>query len=74
MQGQDTGVPTAAIQNIQIRLKYGNDRRKTVAFGKLDGEFRGDITGLLKGFKRFLSDSFSLGKQVIDRPLLLGTR
>ena len=56
---------TAAIQNIQILMKYGTDPRKAMSVAKVDGELNGNITGLFKSYKIFLLDSFSLWRLIV---------
>ncbi|MDA2921240.1 IS1182 family transposase [Desulfobacterota bacterium AH_259_B03_O07] len=56
---------TAAIQNIQILMKYGTDPRKAVAVTRVVGEFREKLRGMIKSFKIFLLDSFSLWRLIV---------
>ncbi len=56
---------TAAIQNIQILMKYGTHPRKAVAVTRVDGEFREKLIGLIKSFKIFLVDSFPLWRLIV---------
>lgn len=63
----------AAIQNIQILLKYGIDPRKAVAVAMVDEEFGGRLTSLSKRFKGFLLDFFLLLKSGVEPYLVFGT-
>ncbi len=56
---------TAAIQNIQILMKYGTDPRKAVAITRVDGEFREKLRGLINSYKIFLVGSISLWRLIV---------
>jgi transposase len=60
----------AAIQNIQILVKYGTDPRKAVSVAKVDEEFNERITGLSKSFKKSLLDFF-IGSKLGLSPILV---
>jgi transposase len=64
---------TAAIQNIQILVKYGTDPRIAVAVARMDKEFDRKITGLFESVKKFLLDSFSLLESGVESEMALRT-
>jgi transposase len=63
---------TAAIQNIQILIKYGTDPRKAVAVAKVDREFSTKVIGLFKSYKKLL-DSILLLKVIAFNRLITKT-
>ncbi|HLE24945.1 MAG TPA: transposase, partial [Thermodesulfobacteriota bacterium] len=64
---------TAAIQNIQILLKYGTDPRIAVGVAKVDGELNGKITGVFKNINKSLLEFFLLFKSEVEPYLVLKT-
>ena len=64
---------TAAIQNIQILLKYGPDPRIAVGVAKVDRELNGKITGVFKSINKSLLEFFLLFKSEVELYLVLKT-
>ena len=61
----------AAIQNIQILVKYETDPRIAVAVARMDKEFDRNITSLFDSVKRFLLDSFLLLESGVGSEIVL---
>jgi transposase len=64
---------TAAIQNIQILVKYGNDPRRVVAVGKIKDRINGDGLSFSEIFRGFLFDSLLKIKAIAEPCLALRT-
>src|SRR4030065_1294127 len=64
---------TAAIQNIQILMKYGNAPRIAVGVAKVDGEFNGKLKSLFKSSNQYLLGFFCLSKFRVEPNLVLKT-
>jgi len=64
---------TAAIQNIQILLRYGTDPRKLVAAAKIKDRINRDELSFSEIFKEFLFDPILKLRAVVDPCLARGT-
>jgi len=64
---------TAAIQNIEILLKYGTDPRIAVAVRRVREELNGELKSLFKSSNQYLLEFFQLLKSEFERDLLLRT-
>ena len=64
---------TAAIQNIQILIRYVTDPRIALGVAKVDGGLTGNITGLFQSFNKCLLDFFCLSKLRVEPNLILIT-
>ncbi|MGH7800944.1 MAG: transposase [Thermodesulfobacteriota bacterium] len=64
---------TAAIQNIEILLKYGTDPRIAVAVRRVIEELNGKLKSSFKSSKQYLLGFFQLLRSEFERDLLLRT-
>ena len=64
---------TAAIQNIQILLKYGTDPRIAVGVAQVDRESNMKVTGFVRSCKIFLLDFYLSLKSGVEACMVMRT-